>query len=170
MNPCLCTVNHAARGKLPKMYVNVSAPDHGATGLAQARVKSVVDTGSTCTLISLECLSSLELSPRKHSAPALVALDGKALSVRGFAKLRLDCSDGCVHLPVIDVEAVVVDSLDVVDGSVLIGGDVISGAGGVHLEYQDTMLSAIWFGPEKPACVSAAVCPDAHPSPHVKVS
>ena len=91
----------------------------------------------------------LPVQPCKRSAPALVALDGKALAVRGFAQLHLDRSDGCVHLPVIDVEAVVIDSLDAVDASVLIGGDVISGAGGVHLEYQDTVLSAIWFGPEK---------------------
>ena len=77
-------------------------------GIAQARVRSVVDTGSTHTLISLDCLSSLGLSPRKHGALALVALDGKALAVRGFAQLRLDRSDGGVHLPVIDVEAVVV--------------------------------------------------------------
>ena len=44
-DPCLCTVSQAARGKLPRMYVNVSAPDYGATGIVQARVRSVVDTG-----------------------------------------------------------------------------------------------------------------------------
>ena len=69
----------------------------------------------------------------------------------------------------IDVEAVVVDSLDAVDASVLIGGDVISGAGGVHLEYQDTMLSAIDLEPRSPL-VFLPQCPDVHPSPHVKVS
>ena len=31
------------------------------------------------------------------------------------------------------------------------------------------MLCAIWFGPKKPACVSAAVSPDVHPSLPVKV-
>ena len=71
----------------------------------------------------------------------------------------------------IDVEAVVVDSLDAVDASVLIGGDVISGAGGVHLEYQDTRaVCDLVLDPRSPLVFPAAVCPDVHPSPHVKVS
>ena len=78
----------------------------------------MVDTGST-HIISLDCLSSLGLSPHKHGSPALVALDGKALTVRGFALLRLDHSDGCAHLSVFDLEAVVVDSLDAVFASFL---------------------------------------------------
>ena len=103
------------------MYMNVSAPNHGPKGTARARVKSVVDTRSTHNIISLDCLSSLGLSPHKHGSPALVALDGKALTVRGFALLRLDHSrsDGCVHLSVFDLEAVVVDSLDAVGASFL---------------------------------------------------
>ena len=88
-DPCLCTENQAARGKLPRMYVNVSAPEYGATGIAQARMKSVVDTGSTHTLISLDCLSSLGLSPRKHGALALVALDGKALASKVWQSYAL---------------------------------------------------------------------------------
>ena len=57
-----------------------------------------------------------------------LAFIGQPLQVKGSVLLRIERSDGCVSLPEIDVEAVVVETLDVANASVLIGSDVISGS------------------------------------------
>ena len=114
------------------------------------------------------CADTLGLVVKSDtSMTSLVALDGKSLHMRGTAVTQLQRLDGSVHLQCTKVTVVIVDSLAVVASSLLIGADVISGAGGVRLEYgDDNKLSGVTFG--KPEVVAATV-PTSHPLPHVRV-
>ena len=120
------------------------------------------------TLMDTGCADTLGLVVKSDaSMTSLVALDGKPLHVKGTAVIQLQRLDGSVHLQCTKVTAVIVDSLAVVASSLLIGADVISGAGGVRLEYgDDNKLSGVTFG--KPEVV-AATLPTSHPLPHVRV-
>ena len=70
----------------------------------------------------------------------------------------------------------VVGSLDVVKADVLIGNDVVTGSGGVHLQYTDGGgLIRVTFGNESSGADVSALSTDAddlkdHPSPHVRVT
>ena len=161
---CLCTVNVTAQGALPRIYVDVRPESE----CQWERLRSVVDMCSTRTLMDTGCADTLRLVVKSDaSMTSLVALDGKPLHVRGTAVIQLQRLDGSVHLPCTKVTAVIVDSLAVVASSLLISADVISGAGGVRLEYgDDNKLSGVTFG--KPEVV-AATLPTSHPLPHVRV-
>lgn len=67
---------------------------------------------------------------------SVTAIDGKPLGIVGVAH-PLIFHDTRVHLPKVSVEFLVVKNLGVVYVDLLIGRDIISLAGGVHLEYAE---------------------------------
>ena len=111
------------------------------------------------------------------TAAPMLALDDSPLEVQGAATVTLVRTDGAVSLPRLQVEAYVVDNLSVVNADVLIGIDVVTSSGGLHLKYADDgALEGVEFGPalhdsvENHSGVCAALPDqDDHPLPHVHV-
>ena len=166
-NPCLCTV--AGTGKLPRVYVDVvSSGDDEAV-----RARAVVDTGWARTLIAKPFARENEMAASMTLMPPMIALDGSPVEVLGTVTVTLQRTDGPVILSPIEVDACVVESLAVVDSVILIGNDVISSSGGLHLQYaEDGRLSNVVFGTSVtpgPDVCAAAANPDRHPYPHVRV-
>ena len=111
------------------------------SGSAQ-RFVSVIDTGSTRTLVTSALMDRLnvEFSKATDSGGNIVCLDGSPLPVLGVAKLVMSRMDGpqCpVVIPAISVEALVLLELSVVAADVLIGSDFFTSCGGLHLEHSD---------------------------------
>eukprot|EP00117_Sycon_ciliatum_P045998 scpid93880/ scgid32998/ len=168
---CLATV--ASEGPLPHIFVDVS-PD----GDTWARARGVIDTGSTRTLISSEFASECNLVPLANSGSTMMTIDGQFMTVIGTVPVKLQRTDGAVSLPCISVDACVVDTLDVVQSEVLVGNDVVTGSGGVFLDYSESgVLCRVVFGtqqslPPAPSDVTAASVVSSnddvdHPSYHV---
>ena len=80
-NPCLCTV--AATGSLPRVFLDV-CQDVPGIECAWARGRSVVDTGSTRTLIAHSVVTKHGIPYTTRGAVAeMVALDGNPIDVLG---------------------------------------------------------------------------------------
>ena len=169
-DPCLFSLGSS--GKLPRIYIDVSVPEKSST-----RARAVVDTGSTRTLVSQEFAEQSSMAFLPTTAAPMLALDGSPLEVLGAATVTLVRTDGAVSLPRLQVEAYVVDNLSVVNADVLIGIDVVTSSGGLHLKYADDgALEGVEFGPalhdsvENHSGVCAALPDqDDHPLPHVHV-
>ena len=168
-NPCLCTV--AVTGSLPRVFVDVPGIE-----CAWARGRSVVDTGSTRTLIAHSFVTKHDIPYSTRGEVAeLVALDGNPIDVLGAEDVILKRTNGPVQLPCIRVSAYVVSSLSAVNADVLVGNDVVAGSGSLSLHYSNEGdLVRVSFGGSRQADVSAAasdnspqVKVDSHPSPHV---
>ena len=106
------------------------------------------------------------------SETTIVGLDGQPLPLRGQVNLEMERRDTNVQLPLLEITALVVDSLDVVGTEILIGADAIAQSGGVRLRYDNRKrLDGVFFGRAVTAATAnAASDPDAHPSRHVKVT
>ena len=143
-NPCPCTAGHrAAGGSLPRIYADV----RGVGCEEWTRCRSVVDTCSVRTLLSSSVATKVDLSVQPAESSGLIALDGKPIKISGVVSIELQrANDGPVYLPKTTVDAVVVDSLETVDATLLIGADVISSLGGVQLEYgKNNVLCGVMF-------------------------
>ncbi|XP_065182720.1 uncharacterized protein LOC135813558 [Sycon ciliatum] len=169
-DPCL--VSLASPGKLPRMYVDVSA----GAAKSSVRARAVVDTGSTRTLISRSFATQHGISLSPTAAPPILALDGSPLELVGSAAVRLARSDGAVSLPGLEVQAYVVDNLSVVNADVLVGNDVVIGSGGLRLKYSgDGALIGVEFGYDRVdpgdsmGVCGASSSGDRHPFPNVRV-
>ena len=168
---CLATVT--TESPLPHVYVDVSTD-----GEVWKRARGVVDTCSTRTLLASTFVSEHGLHMVTGGMSSMTAIDGNPLCVLGTVTVKLRRVDGPVLLPCIDVDACVVDNLDVVQSDVLIGNDVVTGSGGLYLDYESGVLSRVVFGVQDsvPATASnvaaASVGADEvkvdHPSFHVR--
>ena len=167
---CLCTTpaNPGAAG-LPKIFVDVRPV--GATA-SVTRCKAAVDSCSTYTLVSREFVmqQSWEVTSGMTSETTIVGLDGQPLPLRGQVNLEMERKDTNVQLPLLEITALVVDSLDAVGTEILIGADAIAQSGGVRLRYDNRKrLDGVFFGRAVTAATAnAASDPDAHPLRHVK--
>ena len=169
-NPCVCTAGcRAAGGSLPRIYADVRC-----VGCEEWTRCRVVDTCSVRTLLSSSVAAKMGLSVQSAESSSLIALDGKPIKISGVVSIELQrANDGPVFLPKTTVDAVVVDSLETVEATFLIGADVISSLGGVQLEYgKNNVLCGVVFGLQNAksgANVAAAIAGDNHPSQHVEV-
>ena len=153
---CICTVSRS--GELPRIYVHVNSSDGGQE---PCRLRTLVDTGSTRTIIGKSVLSDLglDVNPTLPGDYGIVALDGEPLDVLGTVDVNLSRLDGPVYLAPMNVTALVVPSLRVVNADALIGSDVVQRAGGLHLDYDESGLCAAQFGSQKEDSDSAvSVC------------
>ena len=154
---------------------NVNAADCGVS----KRARAVIDTGCTHTLLSHDFAVTngiVEIPGELNDV--IVALDGSPLRVRGSVDVRLQRTAGPVFLAPIAVSAFVVEDPDVIQTDLLVGGDIVSGSGWLHLEYTDDgKLAGVVFG-TRPECTTtcsddiAAVAQrtrQEHPSRHVEV-
>ena len=170
---CLCTTpaNPGAAG-LPKIFVDVRPA--GATESLVTRCKAAVDSCSSYTLVSRELVvqQSWEVTSGICSETTTVGLDGQPLLLRRQVNLEVERRDTNVQLPLLEIPALVVGSLDVVGTEILIGDDVIAQSGGVRLHYDNRKrLDGVFFGRAVTAATAnAASDPDACPSRHVQVT
>ncbi|XP_065182544.1 uncharacterized protein LOC135813373 [Sycon ciliatum] len=169
-DPCLCTVT-AQRGGLPRVFVEARKNSVSHHSDEWHRLRSVLDTGSTRTLIDKKTAERIgNFDSDSAYSENLIALDGKSLDVCGTVQLQLRRLDGPVLLPVTVVTAVVVRDLTAVSANILVGNDVVVGNGGVQLRYgEDNSLSAVTFGTTPAAACTTEPSKDSHPSPHVNV-
>ena len=142
---CLC-IAQPLSVKLPRVFVDVDCDP--TLGSAQLFV-SVIDTGSTRTLVTSALMDRLdvEFSKATDSGRNIVSLDGSPLPVQGVAKLVMSRINGpqCpVVIPAMSVEALVLPELSVVAADVLIGSDFVASCGGLHLEYSCTSME-VWL-------------------------
>eukprot|EP00117_Sycon_ciliatum_P016048 scpid17635/ scgid15645/ Gag-Pol polyprotein; Matrix protein p10; p20; Capsid protein p25; Nucleocapsid protein p14; Protease p15; Reverse transcriptase/ribonuclease H p90; Integrase p46 len=166
-NHVLCTMNQTTSGSLVRMFLDIRPSD----AAPWERIVSVVDTGSTHTLIDLACARRLQLPIVPDKSDSLVALDGQPLKIHGRTSLQLQRLDDAVMLPAIGATVHVVDSLEAIQAEFLIGADVIAASSGLQLRYDDdNVLSGIVFGPGKPPRGVTAAADLPHPSPYVSVS
>ena len=134
---------------MPRVFVDVDCDP--TSGSAQ-RFVSVIDTGSTRTLVTSALMDRLNVAFSKatDSGGNIVCLDGSPLPVLGVAKLVMRRMDGpqCpVVIPAMSVEALVLPELSVVAADVLIGSDFVASCGGLHLDYSDDgSLVGVTFG------------------------
>ena len=139
---CLMASANSSRSGLPHVFVDYAAP---ASDEWQ-RAISVIDTGSSRTLVSESLLDHLDVDVEQGSENNIVALDGNQLSTRGTVKLKFRRNDGPVSIPEIIIEAVVLPDLCVVAANILIGIDFVSQCGGLHLEYAGESLRSCCDG------------------------
>ena len=148
---CLCTVSSV--GGLPRIFVETSCSADFKDSL---RARSVVDTGATRTMITTDMLTRIGAAVEPNLGGDIVALDGKPLTVLGVAALHCRRLDGPVAMRPVSVHALVVPDLDIICCDLLVGSDLITHCGGLHLEYSDNgSLSSVLFGP---AAVANPVC------------
>ena len=148
---CLCTVSSV--GGLPRIFVETSCSADFKDSL---RARSVVDTGAARTMITADMLTRIGAAVEPNLGGDIVALDGKPLTVLGVAALHCRRLDGAVAMRPISVHALVVPNLDIICCDLLVGSDLITRCGGLHLEYSDNgTLSSVLFGP---AAVANPVC------------
>ena len=134
-DPCFFIV--AASGLLPRVFVDVfqDVPD---VECSWARGRSVVDTGSTRTLMAQSFVIKHGIPYSSQGVVAgIVALDGKPIDGCGAVEVILKQTDGPVLLPCIHVSAFVVSNLSAIDADVLVGNDAVAGSGGLSLHYSD---------------------------------
>ena len=142
-------IEHPSSIKLPRGFVDV---DSDATSGSAQRFVSVIDTGSTRTLVTSALMDRLNVEFLKatDSRGNIVCVDGSPLPVLGVAKLVMSRIDGpqCpVVIPAMSVEDLVLPELSVVAADVLIGSDFVASCGGLHLEYSDDgSLVGVTFG------------------------
>ena len=159
---CLCVANLQRPG-LPKVFVFVSEP-----GGLECRVRSVIDTGSTRTLVTSSVAEQLHLPVAPHVGQPIVALDGVPLQVLGVATAQFQRHDSTVVIPSVSIDVLVVPELSVVATGVLIGSDMIGKCGGLQLRYDnDKSLCGVVLGPNHDTCAAAS---DALPLRHVTVT
>ena len=125
------------------------------------RLRAAVDSCSNRSLMSLETAraNGIALVQVPDDCP-ITAIDGSMLAVVGMAKRSISRDDDCVYLPHISAEFLVVETLDAVSADLLLGLDITSATGGVHLEYGEEpgVLTSVVFG-ARPEVVAAAVSP-----------
>ncbi|XP_065177095.1 uncharacterized protein LOC135806835 [Sycon ciliatum] len=156
---CLCMANLARPG-LPKVFVDVSCDT--ASGV---RVRSVIDTGSTRTLVTSALVDQLGTPVTAHTGQPVVALDGQPLRILGSALLKFVREDDCVSIPAVAMEVLVVPSLSVVGTDVLLGSDTIAQCGGLHLRYDDDgSLCCVTLGQHADVTAGVADVPLRHVS------
>ncbi|XP_065185766.1 uncharacterized protein LOC135816500 [Sycon ciliatum] len=167
-SPALASVSVPSPGQLPRIKV-----DMWTTGNKDdvSRMTAVIDTGAVRSLLTKDQALSCGLAWSECES-RLVALDGQSIAVLGKVAVNIGRLDGPipVQMPEASVELLVVNDLSVVHADLLIGCDVASSCGGLHLEYaNDGRLESVRFGPVS-SPVSAALPQDGHPSRHVQVS
>lgn len=91
--PCLCWT--AAPGTLPSIYV--SGTSRTGSQCAEKRVRAVVDTSWTRTLVSESFAKHMKFTVLPATSLPLVALDGCCLQLMGTTRILLKRSDGPVH-------------------------------------------------------------------------
>lgn len=98
-NICRCSV--AVPWALPRIYLDVCESLAGIE-CTWARGRSMIDTGSTQTLIafSFATIHCISFSPQEVSGQ-MVALDGSPVNILGAAEVQLRHTDGPVALPCI---------------------------------------------------------------------
>ena len=129
---CLCIAG-SVPGNLPRVFADVEAP-----GSSAYRVRAVLDTGSTRTLLSQSVMAQLNLAGSLESLPGgggIVALDGQPLDVLGAVEVQVSRADGPVQIPPTSVKVLVLPDLSVVNAEMLIGSDFVAMCGGLHLQY-----------------------------------
>ena len=155
-NECLCIVS--TQGRLPRVHLEVRLRESDAK---MERVRSVVDTGSTRTLVSQALVDKLGVAQNSMKKPSsgIVALDGKPLNVVGSILLSFKRNDGPVRLPPVTLGVLVVPDLSVVSSDLLVGSDLIAKSGGLCMAYNDDgSLASVEFGgnPTKSVNVAAS--------------
>ena len=156
---CLSVTTRARGGMaLPRIFVSV-------TGCA-GRWTAAVDSCSSRSLLAKETAEMLGVAvrPVADEAGPLTAIDGTTVQVLGTANLTISKDDVNVHVPEVSAEFQVVKSLEVVAADLLIGIDIVSSLGGVHLVYDEASggLTKVTFGPklQNPAAVGALAEPE----------
>ena len=107
-------------------------------------------------MITADMLTRIGAAVEPNLGGDIVTLDGKPLTVLGVAALHCRRLDGPVAMRPVSVRALVVPDLDIICCDLLVGSDLITRCGGLHLEYSDKgNLSSVLFGP---ATVANPVC------------
>ena len=94
------------------------------------------------------------------------------LPLRRQVNLKMERRDTNVQLPLLEIIALVVDSLRMGGTEILIGADAIAQSGGVRLRYENrTRLDGVFLGRAVTSpTANAASDPDTHPSRHSKMT
>ena len=161
-NACLSVVASPC-SSLPRIHVYSEG---------QARLRAAVDSCSSKSLISYRVVSELGVPVQLvESNPRITAIDGQEVVVSGQVRLTVHRDDDKVHLPEVTADFLVVDTLVVVDADILLGLDIISSVGGVHLGYApDGVLATVWFGrPRDPSTASDTTSESDNPESSAKL-
>ncbi|XP_065182549.1 uncharacterized protein LOC135813378 [Sycon ciliatum] len=157
-----CLALTTSSSSLIRVYVDACRKKHDEW----TRLSSVVDTGCTRSLISRAALQKCNgLRYMEQCPDNMLALNGESLKILGSVLLNLRRLDGPVHLDLLPaVSVLVVPDLSVLNTDMVVGNDVVTRAGGMHLQYADGCLLSVSFGcAAVPAAVSAAA--DVLPKP-----
>ena len=160
---CLCTVPSPGRQNLPKVYVDVAVD-----GGDWCRVRSVIDTGSTKTLVTIALVERVHAVLEQQPEEPILALDGKPLQLLGRATMKFVRNDGPVSIHPVTMSVLVVPELSVVGTEVLIGSDMVATCGGLKLDYDhECSLSAVVLGSRCDVAAATSVGEQDHPLRHV---
>ena len=140
--PLCSTVGEAGSGELPRVVVDVRS----GAGDAWTSTVAAIDTCSSCTLMEEQLVMSLQYDIVPHQE-VLVAIDGQRFRSLGYVDLDVQRNGEAVHMPEVRAKVLVVESLAVVNAPMIVGIDLISVVGGVHMTYDDDGdLSKVVFG------------------------
>ena len=134
-------------------------------------MEAIVDTGCIRSLITQAALERVGVSNLvQPTSDDIVTINGEPLATIGSATLVLREDDDLGHSPTIVVSLLVVDRLDALSTDVVVGSDVISKQGGLHLCYNNGKVSRVVFGHDAPQGVAGTAVPKPKLSRHVDVS
>ena len=140
--PLCSTVGEAGSGELPRVVVDVRS----GAGDAWTSTIAAIDTCSSCTLMEEQLVIPLQYDIVPHQE-VLVAIDGQRFRSLGYVDLDVQRNGEAVHMPEVRAKVLVVESLAVVNAPMIVGIDLISVVGGVHMTYDDDGdLSKVVFG------------------------
>ncbi|XP_065196213.1 uncharacterized protein LOC135827687 [Sycon ciliatum] len=152
---------------LPRIIVDV------VSGETTHEYGAAIDSCSTQSFVAAHVVSALNLDVSPCSS-SIVSVTGDPVPVLGSVSMRLGRHSAAVQLPDTESAFLVVDDLASVDADVLLGVDIISGHGGVVLQYDELtgQLCRAQFGslPETPSVPPPDSSSSKNLSRHVTIS